>query len=199
MSKNIISLSTPSHPPLSIVPAQREDMDLVAGFVRSSADWYRDIVDTRDMAEHDVDDDWAETNFRRRDFYLGHADDTAVGTISLQYFGDYAYLGYIYLDVRHVGKGYGHTLMRFAEETSRRRGMKGMALIAHPRAQWAKKAYLKFGFEIAERKKNEVLAWNGGALQPYYEQGFELYLYRLGRKAISRSVERSTEATSHAS
>jgi GNAT superfamily N-acetyltransferase len=170
-------------------------MDRVADFVRSSAEWYREIVDTRDMREHDVDDNWATINFARRDFYLGFAGETPVGTISLQYFGDYAYLGYIYLDVAHVGKGYGHTLMRFAEETSRRRGMKGMALIAHPHATWAKKAYLKYGFEIAERQRERVVAWNAGALRPYYEQGFELYLYRLGRKALSRPTRHSTEQT----
>lgn len=164
---------------LRIRPARREEMDLIAGFVRSSADWYAEFVDEEDMSEHDVDEAWAEKNFARRDFYLGFAGEVPVGTISIQYFGDFAYLGYIYLDVAHVGKGYGHDLMRFAEETAREAGMRGLALIAHPKAIWAKKAYLKFGFEIVETRKEGVLAWQDGVLEEYYEEGFQLYLLDL--------------------
>ena len=68
-------------------------------------EWYRPILNPEDMDEHDVDDKWAVRNYKLRDFYLGVEGDTPVGTISLQYFGGYAYLGYIYLDVQHVGKG----------------------------------------------------------------------------------------------
>lgn len=152
-------------------------MPAIADFVRSSADWYRDIVDEKDMAEHEVDDQWAEENFKRRDFYIGKADGQPVGTISLQTFGDYAYLGYIYLDVEHVGNGYGRQLMQFAEEVARERGLRGMALIAHPEAAWARRAYLKYGFRIAASDKDDVLAWQDGVLRQYYEQAFELYLY----------------------
>lgn len=165
---------------LTIEPARREQMSMIANFVRSSAEWYRPIVDDKDMGEHDVGEKWAEKNFRLRDFYIGTtADGEAVGTISLQYFGEYAYLGYIYLDVAHVGKGYGQDLMRFAQDVARRRGVRGLSLIAHPEATWAKRAYLKFGFEIVARDKQRVLAWQGGALRPYYEEGFELYVLPL--------------------
>ncbi len=161
--------------PLKIRPAERHEMSLVADFVRSSADWYRQIVDEDDMGEHDVDDKWAEVNFARRDFYIGGADGEPVGTISIQYLGDWAYLGYIYLDVAHVGKGYGRKLIEFAEQETRRHGARGMCLIAHPEATWAKKAYLKYGFQIVERDREKILAWNDGCLKPYYEEGFELY------------------------
>jgi GNAT superfamily N-acetyltransferase len=167
--------------PFEIVPAKRSDMDLVAEFVRSSADWYRPIVDEKDMGEHAVDDEWARTNFERRDFYIGRASGKPIGTISLQYFGKYAYLGYIYLDVAYVGNGYGQKLMKYAESVARRKGMRGMSLIAHPEATWAKRAYLKYGFEIIASDKPDVLAWQEGALQPYYEEGFELYLYDFAR------------------
>jgi len=165
-------------PPLKIRPARREDMSMIGGFVRSSAEWYRPFLDEKDMAEHDVDEQWEETNFRRRHFYLGEADNEAVGTISLQYFGRHAYLGYIYLDVAHVGKGYGQTLMKFAERVARKMGMVDMILIAHPEATWAKKAYLKYGFEIIESDRERILAWEGGCMKPYYEEGFELYRYQ---------------------
>lgn len=166
-----------SQAPFTIMPAKREDMALIADFVSSSAEWYRKIVDAKDMAEHDVGEAWAETNFARRDFYIGQSGGKPVGTISLQYFGEFAYLGYIYLDVKHVGRGFGHKLMQFAEKKARERGMRGMALIGHPQATWARRAYLKFGFEIVASDKAEVLAWQDGALDGYYEEDFELYIY----------------------
>lgn len=172
-----IALSTPATSEMVIRSATRNDMTTVADFVKSSADWYRPIVSEADMAEHDVDLQWAETNFRNRDFYIGRVGGEEVGTISLQYFGDYAYLGYIYLDTKHIGKGFGQQLMQFAEQRARNSGMNGMALIAHPEAIWAKRAYLKYGFRIIESEKEQVISWENGALEPYYEEGFELYLY----------------------
>lgn len=174
--------------------ARREDMPKIAGFVRSSADWYRKIVSEDDMSEHDVDEKWQAENYRLRDFYIGSVDGESVGTISLQYFGDCAYLGYIYLDVKHVGKGYGHELMDFAENVARKRGMRKLALIAHPDATWAKRAYLKYGFEIVETEEERVKAWRDGALEPYYERGFELYLYDLIARRPADDA-RTTEVT----
>lgn len=162
---------------LDVVPARYEDMSLVANFVRSSAEWYREIVDEKDMAEHFVDEQWAEINFRRRDFYLGKLGDEPVGTISLQYFGDFAYVGYAYLDIQHVGKGYGRDLLRFAESLSLDRGMHGLSLICHPKAVWAQRAYTKFGFKRIASAKQDILSWQDGALEPHYEEGFELYIY----------------------
>lgn len=177
--KTIKKCKVEDRPLLKIRPARREDMEMISDFVRSSAEWYRPIVDEKDMAEHAVDDEWADENFQKRDFYLGITEDgEAVGTISLQYFGEYAYLGYIYLDVKHVGKGFGQTLMNFAEKTAREAGMEGMSLIAHPEATWARKAYLKYGFEIVESDKEAVTGWNDGVLKTYYEEDFELYIFK---------------------
>lgn len=165
---------------LDIRPATLSDMDRVAEFVRSSADWYRPFVDEKDMSEHDVDDGWKLKNFKRRDFYIGYHRGKPVGTISMQYFGKWVYLGYIYLDVAHVGHGFGHQLMEFAETKARIEGAAGLALIAHPKATWAKRAYLKYGFDIVATKKEDVLRWNNGILKGYYEEGFELYLRAFG-------------------
>lgn len=167
---------------LEINPARREDMPTIAGLVRSSADWYRPFVDEKDMSEHEVDEAWESKNYERRDFYLGTLGSKAIGTISTQTLGSYAYLGYIYLDVDHVGNGHGKSLMRFAEKKVRETDARGMALIAHPEAAWAKKAYLKYGFEIAATEKEDVLAWQGGALKGYYEEGFQLYLFDFARR-----------------
>lgn len=168
-------------PPLRIRRARLDDMPQIADFIRSSADWYRAFVEEGDMGQHEVDESWAAENYRKREFYIGHADGEPIGTISLQFFGSYAYLGYIYLDVAHVGKGFGGTLMRFAESIARSRGTDGMCLIGHPEATWARKAYLKYGFDIIETERERVVAWQDGCLCPYYEEGFELYLYPFAR------------------
>lgn len=164
---------------LTIRPAELEDMDDVADFLRSTADWYRPFLEEADMVEHDVPDSWKAENFARRDFFLGQVDGRSIGTVSLQDFGDYAYVGYVYLDADHVGKGYGRQLLDFAAGIASRKGKKGVALIAHPKATWAVTAYLKFGFQRVARRREDVLAWNHGALRDYYEEGFELYVYPL--------------------
>ena len=180
---------TTSRTDLEIRRAQREDMPEVAGFVRSSADWYREIVPEEDMAEHEVDKEWQKKNYELREFYIGSVNGKSVGTISLQFFDNVAYLGYIYLDVQHVGKGYGHELMTFAEVEARDRGAKKLALIAHPEATWAKNAYLKYGFEIVEESEEGVKSWKDGVLEPYYESGFELYLYDFDKNPAPKKEE----------
>ncbi|MEZ4741866.1 MAG: GNAT family N-acetyltransferase [Bdellovibrionota bacterium] len=160
---------------LSIRAASYREMPKIASFIRSSSDWYENFVSEKDMDEHNVGSEWIEKNYRRRSFYLGNNGKEDVGTISFQRIGNFAYLGYIYLNVDHVGKGYGHELMEFAKAEAKRQGLKGLVLIAHPEAKWAVKAYLKFGFKVIARSKDEVLKWQDGALVPYYEEGFHLY------------------------
>lgn len=164
---------------LRIERATDEDMNLVAGFIRSSAHWYAEFIDDKDVGEHSVDEDWAARNFAIREFFIGIAGSDPVGTVSLQYFGEYAYVGYIYLEVDQVGRGYGQQLLKFAESQARKHDMKGMALICHPKAKWASRAYEKFGFRVHAKRKEEILAWNDRVLEPHFEQGFELYLYDL--------------------
>lgn len=163
---------------LEIQRATTEHMDKVASLVRSSASWYKSFVDPKDMDEHDVGSAWVRKNFELREFYLGTLNGEPVGTISLQEINNFAYLGYIYLNVNYVGRGFGHQLMRFAEQQARDRGLEGMFLIAHPAAKWATKAYLKFGFKRELTSRKQILNWRDGVLKPYYEEGFELYTLR---------------------
>ncbi len=168
---------------LDIRPAREEDKPLLMQFINSSTEWYRNLVTEDDLAEHEVDMEWADINFKRREFYIGYDENnTPVGTISLQFFGDYAYLGYIYVDTSHVGKAYGKQLMDFAKAECKTRGAKGMVLIAHPKATWAIKAYQKYGFDLVYRDKADILAWNDGALKPYYEDFFMLFLYDFAKR-----------------
>lgn len=166
---------------LGIRPATWRDMETIAGFLRSTADWYRPFLSENDMAEHDVPAEWKRENFERRDFYLGTLGTKSVGTVSLQYFGDFAYVGYVYLGAEHVGHGYGRQLLEFAAGMASRKGKRGVALIAHPEATWATRAYTKFGFELTASAREDVLSWNDGALRDYYEEGFQLFVYWLQR------------------
>ena len=153
-------------------------MSLVVGFLRSTADWYRPFLNDEDMAEHEVDLKWATKNYTRREFFIAELPDgTPVGTVSLQYFGEWLYVGYAYLDADYVGRELGAQLMGHALAEAQRRELKGLALIAHPKATWATRSYLKFGYRLAAEDKSDVLAWNDGVLTNYYEEGFQLYLY----------------------
>lgn len=173
-------LDPPAPTELDIRPATWEHAPAIIEIVRSSASWYEEFVDPEDLDEHYVDESWARENFEKRDFFVGLLDGQVAGTISLQPAGDDAtYLGYIYLHTDHVGNGYGGDLMDFARDESRRRGRSQMVLIAHPEAEWARRAYLKYGFEIIAETRDDVLAWNDGWLESYYEEGFQLYRYEL--------------------
>lgn len=164
---------------LRIKRCSQDDMPIVAKLIRSSADWYAKFVDPKDMDEHQVGEKWIQKNFWRRKFFLGTDQGIPIGFHSHQAFGKSAYLGYIYLDVNHVGKGYGHQLIDHAKKVSIDQGLESMVLLAHPEAKWATKAYRKYGFKRIANKKEDVLSWNQGALKDYYEEGFDLYEYRL--------------------
>lgn len=165
---------------LAIEPAEWSDMAEVVEIIRSSADWYEDIVEPEDLDEHAVDLEWARENFPHRDFYVGRVEDDVAGTVTLQDVSeDHVYLGYVYLHTDYTGQGLGKDLLNFARDEARRRGRKFMVLLAHPEAEWACRAYEKYGFEVIARDREDVLAWQDGWLESYYEEGFHLYRYRL--------------------
>lgn len=163
--------------PVKIREAKPRDMKRVVEIVKSSADWYEDFVDDEDMSEHDPDLEWAKENFRKRDFYVGEIEDDVFGTVSMQNLGGWCYLGYVYLHTDYVGRGLGKKLLTFAEREARNKNMKGLALIAHPKAKWAVRAYEKFGFRVTRKAKEQILRWQNGALKPYHEEGFHLFQY----------------------
>lgn len=168
---------TQNHP-LHIKRATKDDMSKIARFISSSADWYRPFLEEKDMGEHSPDHKWIEKNYTLRDFYIGvNHKREEIGTISLQFFGDVTYLGYIYLDTKFVGKGYGKRLMDHARKISHAKSKKAMILIAHPEAEWATKAYEKYGFRKVLESREEILNYRDGLLEEYYEEGFHLYEY----------------------
>jgi GNAT superfamily N-acetyltransferase len=161
--------------------ANYRDMHKIADIIRSSASWYEPFLEEKDMKEHDVGPEWIKENFEKRHFYLAETPDEKkeVGTVSMQFFGKQTYLGYVYLKADETGKGYGKKLIEFAKEHSKDRGQESMILIAHPEATWATRAYKKFGFKKKCEKREEVLSYKDGLLEPYYEEGFHLYEYQL--------------------
>ncbi len=162
---------------LDIQPAQRHEMVIAANIIRSSADWYRPFLDEKDMGQHDVNETWGEMEFRRRKFYIGRDEGVPVGIVSTQWVGDMAYVGYIYVYDHQTGKGFGPQLLNHARNIATREGKRGLILIAHPKATWATRAYIRFGFERIATTREQVLEWRDGWLKPYYEEGFELYQY----------------------
>jgi DNA-binding MarR family transcriptional regulator/ribosomal protein S18 acetylase RimI-like enzyme len=180
--KNVDKVQPTQQHVLDIRPAKDGDQQVVADFINSSTEWYRSLVNADDMSEHEVGINWANENFKKREFFIGYENDVPVGTVTMQTFGDYTYLGYVYIDTNHVGKAYGKQLLDFAKKKSMERNLKGMVLIAHPKATWAIKAYQKYGFELFMREKSDILAWNNGALKPYFEDYFMLFLYPLTAK-----------------
>ena len=167
---------------INICRASYRDMHEITKIISSSAKWYEEFVEEKDMPEHTPDRKWIEENFERRDFYICRDNlGKNIGTISMQHFEEgLTYLGYIYLDVKHVGKGIGQRLIQFAEKISKIKGQEALILIAHPEAKWATRAYEKFGFKKKYEKKSRILDFKNGLLEPYYEEGFHLYEYNLG-------------------
>ncbi|MFT6142550.1 MAG: ribosomal protein S18 acetylase RimI-like enzyme [Myxococcota bacterium] len=162
---------------LRIRRAQLDDMTHVVNILRSSASWYKPFVDSEDMDQHEVGPAWARENFEKRDFFVGELDDEVVGTVTLQDAGRDAYVGYVYLHADHTGKGLGRELLDHARDESARRGHEGMVLIAHPKADWATRAYERYGFKRIAESKRDVLAWNNQYMKPFYEEGFHLFRY----------------------
>lgn len=165
--------------PNQVREAQFEDMSVIAEFLRSSASWYEPFLSEEDMSEHNVDDKWMKENWLKRDFFVIEENEKPVGTVSLQVFDEIAYIGYCYVDANQCGKGYGRQLLAFAAQEALSRGARQMVLISHPKAKWAVKAYLRFGFRLLCKNREEVLSFHGGFLKDYYEEGFELYGYDL--------------------
>lgn len=159
--------------------ASREQMEIAADILRSTADWYRPFLSEEDMKEHDVGPEWAEENYGKRVFHLAWDEGEPVGVLSTQDAGNDLYVGYVYVFEDRTGFGYGPQLLDHAERRARAAGKDGLVLIAHPEATWATKAYRRFGFERIASERRDVLAWNDGWLEPYYEEGFELYRYAL--------------------
>lgn len=127
------------------------------------------------MDQHDVSSSWFRQNFDKREFWSLERQGEVVGVLTVQDAGDALYLGYVYLHVDHVGEGLGRLLLEHAQRLGWRRRKRSLVLLVHPEAQWAVRAYEKFGFEQALTDKSDVLAWNDGWLRPYYEAGFHLY------------------------
>lgn len=147
--------------------------------LRSSADWYEDLVEAEDMDQHDVSDTWFRSNFDRREFWALEREGRVVGVLTLQDAGRALYLGYVYVHVDQVGRGLGRLLLEHARRVGWQRGKESLVLLVHPEASWATRAYEKFGFELHCDSKDSVTRWNAGWMAPYYEEGFHLYRYAL--------------------
>lgn len=164
---------------MTLRPTRRSELPDVVEILRSTAEWYAPFVTPEDLeSQHRVDLDWARDNFERREFWSALVDGRVVGVLTLQDAGDWLYLGYVYVHREMVGRRIGRALLDHARSEVRRRRKRGMVLIAHPEAEWAVKAYRKYGFERVADSDDAVCAWNDGWLEPYHEEGFHLWRWR---------------------
>jgi GNAT superfamily N-acetyltransferase len=131
---------------------------------------YEGIVDPVDLSEHVVDEQWAERNFKIREFYVARAENQYVGTASYQNLGNFAYIGYFYIKNQFHGKGYGRGLMQFLELRAMTDHLPQLTLFANPKSLWAVKFYERLGFTVKTGDKKEILEMENGIFKLFYEQ-----------------------------
>ena len=139
---------------ISIFQASYEFRDEVKECINQNYDLYQNIVDPTDLSEHQVDDEWAERNFRIRKFYLMKDKSEYVGMGSYQNLGPFAYVGYFYIRPKFHRKGYGQKLMQFLETQAKTEHLKFIQLFANSKAQWAINFYHKIGFTTFKTQKS---------------------------------------------
>jgi len=157
----------------TIIKATRDMMDDVKACINSNYDLYKNISDPDDLSEHQVDDAWADRNFKIREFYLLQDEDTgeSTGEGSFQVLGKFAYIGYFYVKAGFQGQGRGKILMKYLEELALERGKHDLRLFVHAKADWAKNFYKNMGFKVFKSAKDSILAIDNGILKPFYEEG----------------------------
>jgi GNAT superfamily N-acetyltransferase len=169
-----------AQPQPELRPTRVRELPSIVSILRSTAHWYAPFVAEDDLkTQHLVDLEWAQANYKKREFYSAIVEGEVVGVLTLQDAGDHLYLGYVYVHREHVGKRIGRTLLDFAADQAERRGKDGMVLIAHPEATWAIRAYEKYGFQCIADDDDAVTAWNDGWLSPYHEEGFTLWRFAM--------------------
>jgi ribosomal protein S18 acetylase RimI-like enzyme len=157
----------------TIIKATRGMMNEVRDCINSNYDLYKEISDPDDLSEHQVDNAWAERNFKIREFYLLQDEETGefTGEGSFQVLGKFAYIGYFYIKPGFQGQGRGKFLMKFLEERTIASRLHDLRLFVHEKATWARDFYEKMGFNVINSKKAEIIALNKGILKPFYEEG----------------------------
>jgi GNAT superfamily N-acetyltransferase len=158
---------------IQIVRATRDLMDEVRACINSNSELYESISDPKDLNEHVVSDEWAERNFKIREFYLVQDDDSGefLGEGSFQVLGTFAYIGYFYIKAGHQQNGLGRQLMEYLEQRALDEGLHDLRLFVHRRATWARAFYTKLGFMPLFDNKRKILAIEDGIMKPFYEEG----------------------------
>ncbi len=163
-----------------IVRATRDMMVHVQDIINSNSSLYEGIVDARDLSEHQVDDAWADRNFKIREFYLLRecGSDLFIGLGSFQVLGNFAYVGYLY--VRHglQQRGHGHALVSYLEQRAIEAGVRDLRLFVNEKASWARNFYARMGFTVYLSRKEDILGLDGGIMAPFYEEG-SLFMRKL--------------------
>ncbi|HMF33339.1 MAG TPA: GNAT family N-acetyltransferase [Candidatus Lokiarchaeia archaeon] len=156
----------------SVIRASQSLMGDVRACINTNYDLYEPIVDPVDLQEHFVDEAWAERNFAIREFYLGRDSDLGrfVDMASYQNLGEFAYIGYFYVQREFQRQGYGRAMMGFLEMRAKYDNLSDLRLFCHPKSTWACEFYTACGFHVLTADKGEIIALNDGVMAPFYEQ-----------------------------
>ena len=155
----------------SIIRASQQLMPEVVKILNSTYFLFKDLfTDPADLQEHHVDEAWIARNFPKREFFLARVDGEYVGFVSYQNMASYAYVGYLYIQNGFFRKGYGKNLMNFVERNVNLDKLPEIRLFVNEKADWARQAYLRMGFEIIASSLEEILAIDEN-LKEYYETG----------------------------
>ncbi|MHA1745334.1 MAG: GNAT family N-acetyltransferase [Promethearchaeota archaeon] len=155
----------------SIIRASQKLMPEVVKILNSTYFLFKDLfTDPADLQEHHVDEAWIAQNFPIREFFLARVDGEYVGFISYQNLKSYAYIGYLYIRKGFFRRGFGRNLMHFVEMRAKLDKLPEIWLFVHNKAEWARQAYNRMGFEVMATTAEEIFVIDE-KLKEYYETG----------------------------
>lgn len=106
---------------------------------------------------------------RGYDFYIIYCNGERAGFIGNKKLNDDTiYMAMLFLLPEYYRSGIGSRAMILLEKELKEIGIKNFTLLAHRKAGWAVSFYLKNNFKKAGDTKEEVKAFKGGIVEPFY-------------------------------
>ncbi len=153
----------------TIIRASYSLMPHVCEIINSNLPAYQELINgSNNYLDYYVDDDWAQANFKHREFYLARVDAIYVGMVSFQQLDHFGYIGYFHIHKDHQRKGYGSQLLKFIELRLKSEKLSILRLFTHQKAIWAQKFYQKHDFHLLSSDFQTIRKLDHGVLKPYH-------------------------------
>ena len=137
---------------LLIRPARRDDIDLVARISRAA---YAVYIDRLGREPKPMVEDYA-VPIERGDVSVLEIDGAAAGVLVVRDAPDHLLIYSIALDPSHQGRGLGQRLMRYAEDTARRRAHPEVRLYTNEIMTENIAFYSRLGYVESARRPHEL-------------------------------------------